>query len=85
MNHKMARLLQTVQRETQYALEDAVMGQNLNQNLDAVIRRTVSTVLYRNGVNRSQIHIEQQGGDFSVTVTLPPQGPIVQTVQLRFE
>ena len=85
MNHKMARLLQTVQKETQYALEDAVMGQNLNRNLDAVIRRTVNTVLYRNGIKKSQIQIEQQGGGFSVSVTLPPQGPIVQTVQLRFE
>ena len=85
MNHKMQRLLQTVQKETQYALEDAVIGQNLNRNLDATIKRTVSAVLYRNGIKKSQIQIEQQGGFFSVSVTLPPQGPIVQTVHLRFE
>ena len=85
MNHKMQRLLQTVQRDTQYALEDAVLGQNLNQNLSAVIKRTVNAVLYRNGIKKSSIQVDQQGGSFAVSVTLPPQGPIVQTVHLRFE
>ena len=85
MNRKMQQLLQVVQRDTQYALEDAVIGQNVHRNLDAVIRRTVRDVLYKNGINKSQIQVEQQGSAFSVSVTLPPQGPIVQTVRLRFE
>lgn len=84
MNRKMEKLLQNIQEETQYALEDAVLGQNLNRNLDATIRRTVTAVLYRNGIKRSQIQVEQQGNGFAVSVTLPPQGPIVQTVRLRF-
>ena len=84
MNQRMALLLKKVQEETQYALEDAVMGQNLNRNLDSTIRRTVNSVLYRHNIKRSQIHIEQSGGAFSVSVTLPPQGPIVETVRLQF-
>ena len=84
MNGKLQTLLQAVQEETQYALEDAVMGQNVNRNLDGIIKRTVNAVLYRHNIKRSQIQIERQGGTFNVVVTLPPQGPIVQTVQLRF-
>ena len=84
MNRKMEKLLQAVQEETQYALEDAILGQNLNRNLEATIRRTVNSVLYRHGIKRSQVQVEQQGPGFSVSVTLPPQGPIVQTVRLRF-
>ena len=84
MNRKMEKLLQIVREETQYALEDAILGQNLHSNLDATIRRTVNAVLYRHGIKRSQIQVEQQGSGFSVSVTLPPQGPIVQTVRLRF-
>ena len=84
MNRNLQNLLQTVQEETQYALEDAVMGQTINRNLDGIIKRTVNAVLYRHNIKRSQIHVERQGSTFNVVVTLPPQGPIVQTVQLRF-
>lgn len=84
MNRKMQTLLQTVQEETQYALEDAIMGQNMSRNLDATIKRTVNAVLYRHGLKRSQINVERKGSSFAVSVTLPPQGPIVQTVRLRF-
>lgn len=84
MNPKAQALILSLQRELQPALEDAVVGQILRSSLKEQLKRTATSILYRHGVRRSQIDVQQQGTNFSVTITLPPQGPIVQTVRLRF-
>lgn len=84
MNPQKPALIQSIQNELQSALEDAVVGQTLRSGLKAQLKRTATSVLYRHNIRKSHIDVQQQGTTFSVTVTLPPQGPIVQTVQLRF-
>jgi hypothetical protein len=83
MNPKAQRLIAGVEQEIQYALEDLVMGQNLHAGLGAQIKRTVHSILYRQNIRKSHIFVQRQGNGFVVTVSLPPQGPIVQTVQLN--
>ena len=83
MNPRAERLLATVQDELQFALEDAVVGQNLSAGLVHQLKRTAKNVLYRKNIKQSQIHVQQQGAGFVVTVLIPPQGPIVQMVRLR--
>lgn len=84
MNPRAQVLISSIQAELQPALEDSVVGQNLHHRLKAQLKRTATSVLYRHGIRKSLIDVQQQGTGFSVTITLPPQGPIVQTVRLRF-
>lgn len=84
MNPKAQLLLQKLQEELQPALEDAVIGKTLHSDLKHQLKRTANSVLYRHAIHKSLIEVTQQGTTFSVTITLPPQGPIVQTVRLRF-
>ncbi len=84
MNPRATKLLQTLQQDIQHALEDVVLGQNLHAGLPGQIKRTVNSILLRNNIRQSTIQVQQQGTGFVVSVTLPPQGPIVQQVRLRF-
>ena len=84
MNPRATKLLQALQEDIQYALEDVVLGQNLHAGLPAQIKRTANSVLLRHNIRRSNIQVQQQGTGFVVSVTLPPQGPIVKEVRLRF-
>ena len=84
MNQKAQALISAIQEELGPALEDAVVGQNLHPRLKAQLKRTATSVLYRHAIRKSLIDVQQQGTTFSVTITLPPQGPIVQTIRLRF-
>jgi hypothetical protein len=84
MNSRAQKLLKTLQDELQYALEDAVVGQNMSASLTHQLKRTANNILYRHRITKAQITIQQQGSGFEVTVVIPPQGPIVQTVRLVF-
>ena len=84
MNQKAEALILAIQEELQPALEDAVIGKPLHADLKHQLKRTANSVLYRHSINRSHIDVQQQGTTFSITVTLPPQGPIVRVVRLRF-
>ena len=84
MNPRTQQLLQILEREMSDALDDAIVGQMMSSRLEPQIRRTIQSVLYRHNIRRSQINVQRQGSGFSVEITLPPQGPIVQTVVLRF-
>ena len=85
MNTRAQILLQTVKNEVSDALEDAVVAQNMSNGLQHLAKRTVQSVLYRHNIRRSQITVQLQRNGLVVHVVLPPQGPIVQTVRLRFE
>ena len=84
MNPRAQQLLASIEEEMQYALEDAVVGRNMSPNLKHQLKRTATNVLYQHNIRQSQISVQQQGSGFVVTVLIPPQGPIVETVRLRF-
>ena len=82
MNPKAEKLIASLQESLQFALEDTVIGQNLGPSLPHQLKRTATNILYRHNVKRSQINVQQQGAGYIVTIVIPPQGPIVQTVRL---
>ena len=84
MNPRAQQLLASIQEEMQFALEDAVVGRNMSPSLSHQLKRTATNVLYQHNIRQSQISVQQQGAGFVVTVLIPPQGPIVETVRLRF-
>ncbi len=84
MNRKQQALLSQLQEDIGYALEDAVVGQVMRPSLVGQLKRTAQSILYKHNIRKSQIDVQQQGSGFVVQITLPPQGPIVQTVRLRF-
>lgn len=84
MNPKAQQLIEILQEEIQVALEDAVVGKTLRSYMVGQLKRTAQGVLIRHRIRDAQIEAKQIGAGFSVSITLPPQGPIVQTVRLRF-
>lgn len=84
MNPRAQTLISKLQQELGPALEDAVIGKTLHSDLQHQLKRTANAILYRHSIRRAQIDVQQQGTAFSVTITLPPQGPLVQTIRLRF-
>lgn len=85
MNPRAQLLLETINEEITVALEDTVIGQNMTTGLKHLAKRTVQSVLYRHNIHRSQINVQLQRNGLSVDVVLPPQGPIVRVVSLRFD
>ena len=77
-------LLNRLHEEIGLAMENAVVGQNMSTALVHQLKRTAQSILYKHNIRKSQIDVVQQRNGFVVTVTLPPQGPIVQTVRLQF-
>ena len=84
MNPAAQKLIDTLQEEIQFALEDAVIGKTLRPYMMGQLKRTAQGILIRHRIRNANIHVSQQGTSFSVSITLPPQGPIVQAVRLRF-
>jgi len=84
MNPKAQALIDTLRHEIQGALEDAVIGKPLRSYMSGQLKRTAQGVLIRHRIRNANINVQQQGSGFSVTITLPPQGPIVSVVRLRF-
>jgi len=84
MNPKAQALINTIQEELQVALEDAVVGKTLRSYMTGQLKRTAQAVLIRHRIRQSQIDVQQQGNGFLVSILLPPQGPIVRAVRLRF-
>lgn len=84
MNPAAQKLMQTLQEEIQFALENAVVGKILRPHMAGQIKRTAQGILIRHRIRNTHIEVVQRGAGFSVSITLPPQGPIVQSVCLRF-
>ena len=84
MNPAAQQLIHVLQEEIQYALEDAVVGKTLRPYMAGQLKRSAQGILIRHRIRNAHIEVTQQGAGFSVSITLPPQGPIVQTVRLRF-
>ena len=84
MNPAAQKLMDTLQEEIQYELENAVVGKTLRPYMTGQLKRTAQGILIRHRIKSAHIHVVQKGPGFSVSITLPPQGPIVQTVCLRF-
>jgi len=84
MNPAAQKLLDTLQEEIQFALENAVIGKTLRPYMTGQLKRTAQGILIRHRIRNANINVSQHGSGFSVSITLPPQGPIVQTVSLRF-
>ena len=84
MNEKAKKKLEAMQEEIQYALEDLVIGQLRSPHLPGRMKRTIQGVLARHQIRNAKILISSQGSGYIVDLTLPPQGPIVTTVRLRF-
>ena len=84
MNPAAQKLIHTLQEEIQFALENAVVGKALRPYMVGQLKRTAQGILFRHRIRNAQIEVSQQGPGFSVSITLPPQGPIVKAVRLRF-
>ena len=84
MNPAAQKLIDTLQEEIQFALENAVVGKTLRPYMTGQLKRTAQGILIRHRIRNADIQVTQQGSGFSVSITLPPQGPIVQAVRLRF-
>ena len=84
MNPKAKALIDSIQQELQVALEDAVVGRPLRPYMIGTLKRTAQAVLIRKRIRSAQIDVVQQGTGFVVSITLPPQGPIVTAVRIRF-
>ena len=84
MNPKAKALIESIEQELQVALEDAVVGKTLRSYMVGQLKRTAQAVLIRHRIRKSQIDVHQQGNGFLVSILLPPQGPIVRAVRLRF-
>ena len=84
MNPAAQKLMDTLQEEIQFALENAVVGKTLRPYMAGQLKRTAQGILIRHRIRNANIQVTQQGSGFSVSITLPPQGPIVQAVCLRF-
>jgi hypothetical protein len=84
MNSKAQQLINTLQEEIQFALENAVVGKTLRSYMSGQLKRTAQGVLIRHRIRNAQIEAKQIGAGFSVNIILPPQGPFVQAVRLRF-
>ena len=84
MNPAAEKLIHTLQEEIQFALENAVVGKTLRPYMSGQLKRTAQGILIRHRIRNANIQVVQQGAGFSVSITLPPQGPIVQAVRLRF-
>ena len=84
MNPKAQALIENIQEELQIALDDAVVGKPLRPYMIGTLKRTAQAVLIRKQIRTSHINVVQHGTAFVVSITLPPQGPIVTAVRLRF-
>ena len=84
MNPKAQALIESIQEELQAALDDAVVGKPLRPYMIGTLKRSAQAVLIRKGIRSAQIDAVQQGSGFVVSIILPPQGPIVTAVRLRF-
>ena len=84
MNPKAQQLINTLQEEILSALEDAVIGKTLRPYMAGQLKRTAQGILIRHQIRNAHIDVQQRDAGFSVSIQLPPQGPIVETVRLRF-
>ena len=84
MKKKYKEYIAQLQEEIQAALEDSTIGQIKNAHLPGRIKRTVQGLLLRHRIKNAQIKIFDAGNGYTVDVILPPQGPIVGQVHLRF-
>ena len=84
MNEKTQKKLLLLQEEIQYALEDVAVGQIRSAHLPGRMKRTIQGILSKHRMRSTSINIVAQGSGYVIDVTLPPQGPIVQAIRLRF-
>ena len=84
MNPSAQKLIDTLQEQIHFALENAVVGKVLRPYMAGQLKRTAQGILFRHRIRNAQIKVSQKGSGFSISITLPPQGPIVETVRLRF-
>ena len=84
MTDKYTQYLEQLQEEIQVALEDVAVGQIKNAHLPGRLKRTVQGLLIRHRIRHSQIKIFDAGHGYTVDVIIPPQGPIVERIHLRF-
>ena len=84
MNEKYKKYIEQLQDEIQSALEDTAVGQPKSAHLPGRLKRTVQALLIRHRIRNAQIKIFDAGNGYTVDVVLPPQGPIVERIHLRF-
>ena len=84
MNPAAQKLLDILQEEIQFALEDAVVGKTRRPYMTGQLKRIAQSILIRHRIRNASIKVSSRGTGFAVSITLPPQGPIVQAVSLRF-
>ena len=68
----------------QCAIEDAVIGERLDQALHGRVRTVARAILLRHGLGSAQVRTALAQGGLSVEVVLPKKGPRVGVIRFSF-
>ena len=75
---------QELKTELRSAIEDAVIGERLDDSLVGRVKTVARAILLRHRLAKAQIHVSCNKEGLSIQIILPEKGPRVGMIQLSF-
>ena len=75
---------QALKTELRHAIEDAVIGERLDNTLHGRVKTVARAILLRHGLRTATVHTEQTPEGLSVQVVLPKKTPRVGVIRFSF-
>lgn len=74
--------MDALREELNFAVEDAMMGQPMNQHLAGRLQLAAFSVLHKHGLSHAKVRVSRQGAGMKVHIDMPPQVPTVRQIVL---